>query len=94
MTRIVVKKVIFDEYNLAHITRHKVTKEDILAVRGYIIFHKQSYQKRYLAVGRSGTRIISIVLKRKAPGEYYLITARDAGKKERRRVYEIEKDKK
>lgn len=56
-----------------------------------MLYHKRTYKGRYLIVGRSGARLISIVLKRQKPGEYYVITARDASKAERRKVYEKEK---
>ena len=44
-----------------------------------------------MAVGRVSKRLIALVVKRENPGKYYLVTARDAGRNERRRVYEKEK---
>jgi len=90
MTRIVIKELVWDEKNLQHIKKHNVSKEE--AETGKIIlYHKKTYSGRYLAVSRVGSRLISLVLRRKDTGKYYLITARDASRKERRKVYEIEK---
>lgn len=91
MTRIVVKVLIFDEYNLTHIKKHKVDKEEAIEAGKRIVYHRKTYSERYLATGRSGSRIITLILKREAVGHYYLITARDADKKERKKVYEKEK---
>jgi len=90
MTRIVIKQLIFDKFNLNHIKKHRVTPWEIQVVGKKIIYHKRTYKGRYLIIGRSGKRLIAMVLKRLDIGKYYLITARDAGKKERRIVYEKE----
>lgn len=92
MTRIVVREIILDEKNLEHIKKHNVAKEEVETSKN-ILYHKRSHSGRYLAVSRVGFRLISLVLKRKDSGKYYLITARDASRRERRRVYEIEKKK-
>lgn len=92
MTRIVVKEIILDAKNLEHIKKHNVAKEEVETGKN-ILYHKMSHSGRYLAVSRVGSRLISLVLKRKDSGKYYLITARDASPKERRKVYEIEKKK-
>ena len=89
MTRIAIKILIWDEWNLEHIKKHNVTKEEIETVKE-IIYHRRTYGGKYLAVGRSGQRLITIILRRKHLGEYYVVTARDASKKERKRIYEKE----
>lgn len=91
MTRIIVKVLLFDKYNLEHIKIHKVTKEEIEKVSKCILYHEKTYNNRYLAVGRVDSRLISIVIRRKATGIYYLVTARGAGKHERKKAYEKEK---
>ena len=94
MTRIKVKEIIFDEWNIKHIKKHRVSAEEVIEAGTNVIYHKRTYKKRYLAVGRSGNRLISFVIKRKSTKRYYLVSARDAAKKERREVYEKEKQKK
>lgn len=92
MTRIVFKELVWDEYNLEHIKKHKVSKEEVEEAQE-IIYHRRTYGGKYLATGRSGSRLITVIFRRKGLGKYYVITARDASKKERRKVYEIEEKK-
>lgn len=91
MTRIIVRQVVLDRYNLEHISKHNISEAEVIEAGKNIVYHKRSYNKCYLTISRSGTRIITLVLKRKGLGKYYLITARDSDKKERRRLYEKEK---
>ena len=88
MTRIKVKELIFDEWNIKHIKKHKVSPEETLEAGKYLIYHRRTKEGRYLAIGRSGNRVITLILIRKSQKRYYLITARDSSKKERRRIYE------
>lgn len=91
MTRIKVKQLIFDRWNIYHIKKHNVKSEEIIEAGVNLIYHRKTYKGRYLAVGRSGKRLISFVINRKGSSIYYLVTARDADKKEREKVYEKEK---
>ena len=92
MTRIVVKELVWDQINLEHIKKHKMSQEEVEEAQE-IIYHRRTYGGKYLATGRSGNRLITIMLRRKGLGKYYVVTARDASRKERRRVYEIEEKK-
>ena len=91
MTRIVIKQLIWDDYNKKHIGKHSVTVSEIEEVSKSIIVHKKAKKGRYLITGRAGKRLMSVVINRKRMGIYYPITARDAAKEERRSVYEKEK---
>jgi len=91
MTRISVKKLIWTEANVLHLRKHRVTPDEVSVAVSQFKYHKRTHDKRYLLVGRSGKRIISVVIKRQASSVYYVVTARDAGRKERRRLYEKEK---
>lgn len=91
MTRIIVKEIILDSTNLKHIQKHKVSEEEVKIAGKNILYHRETYNKRYLATARCGSRIITLILSRKGTGLYYLITARGADKKERRALYEKEK---
>ena len=91
MTRIVIREIIWDSWNVIHIDRHKVSQQEALEAGKNIVYHKVTYNGRYLVIGRSGNRLIALVVVRKKTGTYYLITARDASKPERRKVYEKEK---
>lgn len=91
MTRIVIKHLVWDDYNKKHIKKHNVTVEDIEKVSKSVIIHKKAKKGRYLITGRVGKRLLSAIISRKGIGIYYPITARDAAKRERRSVYEKEK---
>ena len=91
MTRIVIKKLIWDKYNTAHINKHGVTVEEAERIAKNVIFHKKAKKKRYSIIGRVGTRILTVILSRVVAGTYYPVTARDSAKKEREKVYEKEK---
>ncbi|MDO8638179.1 MAG: hypothetical protein Q7R43_01275 [Candidatus Daviesbacteria bacterium] len=90
MTRIRIEQLVWDNWNIKHIKKHNVsvseTEEGIINVTA----HKQGYNKRIMLIGRSGKRILAILVKAKL-GQYYIVTARDAGKKERKLLYEKEK---
>lgn len=91
MTRIKIKELIWDEYNVEHIKKHNVTViEASEAVKNFIT-HKGGKKGRYIAIGRSGVRLISLVVKRVSSGVYYPVSVRDSSKKERREIYEKEK---
>lgn len=91
MTRILVKKLIWDKWNIEHIKKHGITVEEVENISRNIIAHKKAKQGRYLIIGRAGSRILSVIINRKGVGIYYPVTARDAAKKERRSAYEKEK---
>lgn len=91
MTRIVIKELVFNQYNRDHIKKHNVTEIEVITASGKVIYHKKSYKGRYLVIGRVEKRLISLVVKLESRGKYFLVTARDAGKHERKEVYEKEK---
>lgn len=91
MTRIVIKQLIWDDYNRKHIQKHTVTVEEIEAVAKKFIVHERTRKGRYLIIGRNASRMLTIIINRKGTGIYYPVTARDAAKKERQKVYEKEK---
>ena len=91
MTRIVIKELIWDETgNLRHIRKHNVTRVEVEEAGKNLIYHRKVKRKLFLAVGRSGKRLITIIIKWKQIGKYYVVTARDSSKKERKDVYEKE----
>jgi len=91
MTRIVVRELVWDEYNSEHIKKHRVVKDEVEHVARDMVTHQKAKQGRYLIIGRVGSRIISVVISRKGAGIYYPVIARDANKLERRILYEKEK---
>jgi len=74
-----VKKLIWDEKNIAHIARHHVTPEDIKDVATGFHITKVAHKNRIIIVGKTQDgRILEIVLQLKGRGRYYPITAYDA----------------
>jgi hypothetical protein len=90
MTKIKIKHLIWDEWNIEHIKKHKVDVKEAVETGKNLIYHQRTHKSRFLAVGRSGNRIITLILSRKDVGEYYLVTARDSDNRERRKLYEKE----
>lgn len=93
MTRIKVRELVWDEWNVEHIKSHNVSQQEVVAITASPIYHKRAHSGRYMLVGRTGNRIVSVLVRRQEVGIYYIVTARDSDKKERRRVYEKEKRK-
>lgn len=91
MTRIIIKKLIWDDYNVEHVKKHKVTVREVEDLARNMVAHKKAKKGRYLMIGRVGTRILSAVINRKGSGIYYPISARDSDKDERRILYAREK---
>lgn len=91
MTRIIIKKLVWDKYNVDHIKKHNVTVDEVEEAVRNIITHKKAKLGRYLIMSRVGSRIISVAVSKQKAGVYYPATARDSAKKERRIVYEKEK---
>lgn len=91
MTRIVIRELIWHETgNLRHIRKHNITKDEVEDAGKNLIYHKRGKRELYLAIGRSGKRLITIIILWKATGKYYVVTARDSSKKERKDAYEKE----
>ncbi len=91
MTKIVIRFLVFDETNLEHIKKHNVTRVEVEKIGKDFLYHRKTHTGRYLVVGRVGSRIITMVFRKETMGKYYLVTARDASKKERRDLNEKEK---
>lgn len=91
MIKITIEQLVWDDWNIKHIKKHKVTKEEIEEAITHIVTHRQGYNRRIMLIGRTGTRILSIVVSKEQLDCYYIVTARDADKKERRKLYEKEK---
>ncbi len=80
---IIVREIIWDDWNSAHIALHGVTKKEVDEVCRGLYKVVESYRKRLLLVGRTKrNRLLAIVLspenRNSQPyekGTYYLITA-------------------
>lgn len=83
--------MVWDGYNTSHIKKHNVTVDEAEEAIKNFTGHKIAKKGRYIAMGRSGKRLISLVVRKEGAGVYYPVTARDSSKKERKDIYEKEK---
>ena len=91
MTKIRISQLIWDGWNKEHIKKHKVTIEEIEEGIQKVNAHRKGYSGRIILIARAGTRILAILVAPKENKKYYLVTVRDADKKERRTLYDNEK---
>lgn len=89
---IIVKKLIWEEWNVAHIARHNVLPEEVEDVcRGKYVSY-ESYDGRFEIIGatKQGSILFIVLDPEPVEGEYYVVTAHTASKKARA-LYEKEK---
>lgn len=81
----IIKKLVWDGWNIAHIARHHVTKEEVEEVcQSKNIFNKWK-NKVYRVIGQTENgRYLTIFLSPRSGQSYYPVTARDATKTERK----------
>lgn len=93
MTRIRISQLVWDDWNVKHIKkRHNVSKKEVEEAISNISAHRMGHSKKIILIGRSGKRLIAMILGYEKGNKYYPATARDADRKERRLVYEKEKE--
>ncbi len=91
--RIQIDRLEWDHWNLNHISKHDVTKDEIREVTQSDFIHKESYKGRFLVTGRTKAgRVLSMAIGESPvrPGSYYVFSARPASRKERREFKETE----
>lgn len=86
MTKIKIEKLIWDNFNLNHFSKHRVTKLDIERGIDNVIYHEHGYLDRYVVIVKSNEKILALIVSRKGPKTYYVVTARSASKKERKKI--------
>lgn len=90
MTDIRLKQLIWDNWNINHIKKHNVTVKEAEEAVSNILAHRMGYGRKIILIGRSGKRLLAMIMAHEQENKYYVVTARDADKKERRLVYEKE----
>ena len=87
-----VNKLVWDEWNTAHIARHGVSQAEVEEVCSGEPMIEQGYSERMRLVGPSlRGRMLSVVLAPKDKDFYYPVTARPASRKERRK-FQLQKE--
>lgn len=80
-----LKELVWDDFNSKHILKHKVKKVEIeeACENRKLVFSAKN--RRLLLIGKTNKgRILSIVLAKVKPNVYYIVTARDSSRKERK----------
>lgn len=88
-----IRRLIWDEWNVAHITRHQVVPEEVEEVCHGNVLVQQGHTGRTVLVGPTAAgRMLEVVLDpEQAPGTYYVVTAHPASRKDRA-LYQAEKE--
>ena len=90
MTKIKISQLIWDNWNKEHIKKHNVTIADVEEAIQNVKTHKLVKHGRILLIGRVNKRVLSVIIDQEEKHTYYIVTARDATKKERRQFDEKE----
>jgi uncharacterized DUF497 family protein len=83
---IVIRRLVWDEWNVAHIARHRVTPDEAEEVCHGNFVLLQGQKGRLIIIGPTQRgRLLAVVLNPEGDeGIYYPVTARPAATKERR----------
>lgn len=79
-----IRRLTWDNWNMAHIARHGVIPEEVEEVchGDYVV--RQGYKNRIILVGPTRTRkMLAVMLESEGGGVYYPVTARPASRRER-----------
>ena len=86
-----IDRLIWDEWNIAHIARHNVSPEEVRQVcrspeRLVLRSSKSKHGlERYQVFGRTEEgRYLAMILDRLKPGQFYVVTARDMSDREKK----------
>lgn len=77
---ILIKKLIWDTWNISHIARHNVIPDEVEEVCHDLplVLRGQTKARLILIGSTDAGRILGIVLESKGRGNYYLVTSYDA----------------
>lgn len=89
MLKIRIKKsdLVWDEWNIKHIAKHNVTRAEVEEIFARAVRAKKSYKGRVMVFGKTKEkRLLAVVLEKEVKG-YYVLSSRNASRKERRDLY-------
>ncbi|MBI4317159.1 MAG: BrnT family toxin [Chloroflexi bacterium] len=82
---VIIRRLIWDPWNVAHIADHQVIPEEVEEVCHGRPMTSTTLEDRLRVVGPTlAGRMLTVILAAKEEGVYYLVTARPASRKERR----------
>ena len=62
MTKIVLEQLIWDVWNTKHIKKHNVSIRETEEAISNIIAHRMGYDKKIILIGRSGKRLLAMIV--------------------------------
>lgn len=81
---ILVDRLVWDEWNIAHIGGHSVNKGEVEEACKSDYLALETHNFRIMLIGKTATgRQLTVILALKSEGVYYPVTARTANRKER-----------
>jgi uncharacterized DUF497 family protein len=84
-----IEKLVWDEWNREHITKHNVSVSEVNEACYKPMEAYKSYQNRLIILGKTkNKRLLTIVLMKKEKGIFYIVTARDMSRRERKLINE------
>lgn len=88
---VIVKRLIWDAWNVAHIARHQVTPSEVEEVYQQKHFTRPSKKNRLAITGPTfASRMLTVIIAPKEEmGVFFTVTARPASQKERRLYQEL-----
>ncbi len=80
-----IKQLIWDDWNVEHIKKHQVSVGETEEVCRQPVKTLKTYKGRLIILGKTKKgRLLTMVLVPEGRGRYYVVTAREMSKKERR----------
>ena len=77
--------LIWDGWNRAHIARHDVTQQEVEEVCEGRYIVRQGHSGRFIVIGLTSiNRMLAVILEASEEKRFYVVTARSAGRRERR----------
>ncbi len=78
-------KLVWDEWNVDHIKKHAVTRSEVEEAYKEKALHRILYNNRIVMLGKTKAgRFVTFVCSQEKQTDYYIVSARDMSKKERR----------
>jgi uncharacterized DUF497 family protein len=85
MKKLRVEELVWDDWNVRHIKKHRVVCREVERVIESKTLTLKAKKGRFLVLGLTKEkRMLTVVLAKEAEKRYYVVTARDMSKKERR----------
>jgi uncharacterized protein len=87
---IVIRRLVWNSWNIAHIARHDVVPDEVEEVCHGNYMTSETYKGRIRVVGPTlAGRMLTVILAPKGAGTYSTVTAHNASAGERKRYHEL-----